>query len=1665
MKRFIVLTLFILVARVVLSQTYCQLVLQVDGKNADCIRHDEDVVWTVTNERTGKSCDNTNTGDWYCWGDAGPGCFTLNLQELEGEGAFKAGDKFTIKVQVKSMTCYAGYSGVESYIYDGGQYVQTKDDPIGYAYLQLKAPQATLTVTGTILCEGETGKQVTAALTNMPADLTNYEIDWGNPAITTASLEATKAVANVGDLKSTFTGHATLKKKADHKEVATSNEYTVTVNPLPVISLSSESVCAGGEITFKASGGNAFSWSGDVTGTKSSVKKAFANAGQTDYKVTVENTTTKCSASKTGKVEVHALPEVTTLIAAVSDVCKDAQATLTATATGGGGGYTYVWSNGTQEQTGSLKPVVASAGANKYSVKVTDKNKCSSAASKEVTVTGHAVTVQIDGPASANYGEAVDLTAKPQFNPQGATADSYQWTGKIDGPDKNAKITTQALTGNADYQVTVKDNYGCSATSAVKTVSITGSALDIHPTGGGAYCSAELPLTLKAGVSGGSGTKTYLWKATPAGLTLAGENTESLQITAGNEGRYDIELTVQAGKEKKMAHVEVEIKASPVLSDLKADPAAVTVGDASQLSVKVAPANAVCTWTGTPAPTPITGTTVSTGVLADAKTYVYKVKAEHNGCFSAEETVRVVAAGDNQIAIVLPVAPPSGIVDQPIDVKVDVTGGSGHPQFQWTTNEGGVTVTDNGNGQATVIATTPGVKNICVTVTDNGKTAQECFDVIVSDNTVNLVMTVDEKCAYPGEKLTITVVGNGADSYSFTLRDQANNAVLTVRDQKAWNPYQVSTAAAGIYKITDFKYKLGGKEYVGTPPAPVKAFFNPIPNVYAMADQRPELVNCQGDMVTLTASGEPGLQYTWDHGVVDGVPFVPMADTYKVTGKDPVTGCVNTSSVLISIHPKPQLTVPGESETCEGELITLTATGTGADRFVWDNGVDNGVPFRATQTTTYQVRAIDDAFGCEATGEVTVTVNPKTRIARTSRNPRNIAIDKDVYFAVTAVGDNLSYRWQRKENNMWVNLQNGTTGVPAVVGADTDSLRLMNVPEDWNGSEFKCIVSGNCGKDSTEFQLEVKECFAIEAELVLMAGITPDEDPGNRIDGWYCRGQEIAVKAVISSEEGYSVENAHYKWSIDGLELPEEHVEVESDTAVLTWIPQFQEEDIVIKVCVYCDGACEEVCAKYIRLKAREFQDVSMRILSDCDPLHRFCAGDTVNFWIAAKNAGENPQFTWYNDVFQLPDKQSPKNELIRYENDKLTLRLGQEDTWMRVVMTPSPDVCTREPNYVDTAFLKVKNTVHPQLSIWCEDTLACLNDSIRFEARWEDAGENPSFQWTRSIGYPYWDLGTDHKAVSILDDQDMWIKCELKPSQDVCYDTDTTFADVVHVKAIADPKVTIAADLAGKKEGDEVIVESDITGMPIQNPRYTWYIDDMIAKEHESELIRSDFQQGDKILLGVQGDWICQNQVLSNVLEINFNGSGRDTLFVIYAGEAVRNASLAKDGDEVCEFFIQRDGYTGNAKVTMGIDGLFNYIPDMDFTGKEKIVYKVVNRYTGRAEIGYVYVEVRGKEKFFVPNIITPNNDGLNDTWKLDFLSAYPDHVITVYNRDGKIVFRADHYQNDWDGTGKGSSGYVAYFNLSNGIYTYVIDLGNKEILKGWLEIRRDMNLGKYSR
>ena len=82
------------------------------------------------------------------------------------------------------------------------------------------------------------------------------------------------------------------------------------------------------------------------------------------------------------------------------------------------------------------------------------------------------------------------------------------------------------------------------------------------------------------------------------------------------------------------------------------------------------------------------------------------------------------------------------------------------------------------------------------------------------------------------------------------------------------------------------------------------------------------------------------------------------------------------------------------------------------------------------------------------------------------------------------------------------------------------------------------------------------------------------------------------------------------------------------------------------------------------------------------------------------------------------------------------------------------------------------------------------------------------------------------------------------------------------------------------------------------------------------------------------------------------------------------------------------------------------------------------------------------------IPNVITANNDGVNDLFIIEGLK--PNSMLTVVNRWGNIVFETDNYDNSWDGTDLSGE------KLVEGVYTYILTPENDKSKHGFVHLYR---------
>ena len=118
-------------------------------------------------------------------------------------------------------------------------------------------------------------------------------------------------------------------------------------------------------------------------------------------------------------------------------------------------------------------------------------------------------------------------------------------------------------------------------------------------------------------------------------------------------------------------------------------------------------------------------------------------------------------------------------------------------------------------------------------------------------------------------------------------------------------------------------------------------------------------------------------------------------------------------------------------------------------------------------------------------------------------------------------------------------------------------------------------------------------------------------------------------------------------------------------------------------------------------------------------------------------------------------------------------------------------------------------------------------------------------------------------------------------------------------------------------------------------------------------------------------------------------------------------------------------------------------YTAEDGFVHTFKVVAKEKN---GSGQSWSNSITLRFSHDLVLPNVITPNGDGLNDYFVIPKLDLYPGNELRVFNRYGTQVYAALGYKNDWDAK-----------QLPPGVYYYYFQTNKKNIvLKGWVDVMK---------
>ena len=317
----------------------------------------------------------------------------------------------------------------------------------------------------------------------------------------------------------------------DSNGCTTTCDATLTVNPLPTVSVNSATVCAGGSAILTATTGAStpsYLWS---PGGATTASITVSPASTTTYTVTVTDGSTGCANSGAGTVTVSPLPTVSVNSATV---CAGGSAILTATT--GASAPSYLWSPG-GATTASI--TVSPASTTIYTVTVTDGSTgCANSGSGTVTVNPLPATPTAGNNGPICAGSTLNLSTPTVV---GAT---YSWTGpnSFASSQQNPSISNATTAVSGTYLVTITDSNGC--TSAAGSTSAT-----VNPNPSTPTASNNGPIiegnTLNLTASTVDNT-TYSWTG-PNGFASTNQNPSISNATSAASGAYLVTVTDSNG--------------------------------------------------------------------------------------------------------------------------------------------------------------------------------------------------------------------------------------------------------------------------------------------------------------------------------------------------------------------------------------------------------------------------------------------------------------------------------------------------------------------------------------------------------------------------------------------------------------------------------------------------------------------------------------------------------------------------------------------------------------------------------------------------------------------------------------------------------------------------------------------------------------------------------------------------------------------------------------------------------------------------------------------------------------------------------------------------------------------------------------------------------------
>ena len=220
---------------------------------------------------------------------------------------------------------------------------------------------------------------------------------------------------------------------------------------------------------------------------------------------------------------------------------------------------------------------------------------------------------------------------------------------------------------------------------------------------------------------------------------------------------------------------------------------------------------------------------------------------------------------------------------------------------------------------------------------------------------------------------------------------------------------------------------------------------------------------------------------------------------------------------------------------------------------------------------------------------------------------------------------------------------------------------------------------------------------------------------------------------------------------------------------------------------------------------------------------------------------------------------------------------------------------------------------------------------------------------------------------------------------------------------------------------------------------------------------------------------YVCENRTVDLTANSGFdvyewsNGASTQTITVsepgdysvvaknrylgLFCASASATIKVEKSGKAKLVEIKTEDWTDNNNSLSIIVSGLGNYEYSLDninfqptgvFSGIKSGIYTIYVKDKNGCETLKVDTYFLNYPKFF-----TPNGDGFNDKWQIDFSNLEPKLLVRLFDRFGKFIKEINAKNNSWDGTLNGEA-------LPSDDYWFVVERQDGRIFKGHFSLKR---------